>query len=66
MIFQSVDAVAVGLDWHISYMKLIRAASYLAKPECHYVATNEDYVLPTKGKIVIPGMYCTYFNCIMC
>jgi len=37
-------------------MKLIRAASYLAKPECHYIATNEDYVLPTKGKIVIPGM----------
>jgi len=34
----------------------MRAASYLAKPECHYVATNEDHILPSKGKIVIPGI----------
>lgn len=37
-------------------MKLLRAASYLANPQCYYVATNEDHVLPTKGNIVVPGM----------
>lgn len=36
-------------------MKLLRAASYLANPQCYYVATNEDHVLPTKGNIVVPG-----------
>lgn len=47
--------MVVGLDYHISYMKLIRVASYLANPQCYYVATNENNVLPTKGNIVIPG-----------
>ena len=49
--------MVVGMDYHISYMKLLRAASYLANPQCHYVATNEDSALPSKGNIVIPGAF---------
>lgn len=50
-------------------MKLIRAASYLANPQCHYVATNEDNVLPTKGNIAIPGRalnMCRYRRFLLC
>lgn len=52
-----VGAVVTGYDSQFSYMKMFRAASYLNKPGCFFVATNEDERLPTKGEIVIPGMY---------
>ncbi|GFO27980.1 phosphoglycolate phosphatase [Plakobranchus ocellatus] len=54
-----VKCVLVGFDPHISYMKLIRAASYLKKPDCVYLATNEDSSLPVKNSdICIPGTGC--------
>ena len=46
----------VGLDYHISYMKLIRAATYLRNPDCLFIATNEDTQLPTRGHVSIPGI----------
>ncbi len=34
---------------------MIRAVSYLNKPNCIFIGTNEDSRLPTKGEIIIPG-----------
>ncbi|XP_059157934.1 glycerol-3-phosphate phosphatase-like isoform X2 [Physella acuta] len=55
----TVKCVVVGFDPHISYMKIMKAASYLTNPDCLYVATNEDGSLPVKEKnICIPGTGC--------
>jgi phosphoglycolate phosphatase len=52
-----VGAVVVGIDYDISYMKLMRAATYLSDPKCLFIATNEDSRLPSHGPVVIPGMF---------
>uniref|UniRef100_F6Q7P2 Phosphoglycolate phosphatase n=1 Tax=Ciona intestinalis TaxID=7719 RepID=F6Q7P2_CIOIN len=54
-----VSAVLVGYDGHISYTKMIKAASYLNDPKCLYVATNEDHRMPLNGeRHVVPGTGC--------
>ncbi|XP_013061272.2 glycerol-3-phosphate phosphatase-like isoform X1 [Biomphalaria glabrata] len=54
-----VKCVVVGFDPHISYMKIMKAASYLRNPDCIFIGTNEDRSLPAKDKdIVIPGTGC--------
>ncbi len=50
-----VKAVVVGFDGHVSFMKIMRAASYLNDPKIPYIATNTDGRLPTKTGRVIPG-----------
>ncbi|GFS01419.1 phosphoglycolate phosphatase [Elysia marginata] len=54
-----VRCVLVAFDPHINYTKLIRAASYLKKPDCLYLATNEDSAFPsTNPNLAIPGTGC--------
>jgi len=36
-------------------VKVMKAASYIQREGCHYVATNLDSFLPTKGDKRIPG-----------
>lgn len=50
-----VAAVVVSFDPHFSHMKLIHALTYLKKPSCHFVATNEDNILPAHSESVMPG-----------
>ena len=52
-----VKAVLVGFDPHFSYMKMMKAASYIMKRDCVFIGTNWDALLPMKSDcpIVIPG-----------
>ena len=47
--------MVVGLDPHIGFKKLVKTTSYLGNPDCLFVASNEDAMLPCKGPILIPG-----------
>lgn len=54
----SVKCVVVGFDYYFNYPKLVTATSYAHnKPECLFIATNDDAQFPSSGdsEIVIPG-----------
>jgi len=52
----NVEAVIAAMDLHISFTKLLKAASYLAKPGSIFIATNTDAQFPLKGhNVVVPG-----------
>lgn len=51
-----VGAVAVGFDREFSYDKLVKATTYLTKPDCLFLATNTDekYIV-TGTQLHLPG-----------
>ena len=44
-----------ALDLHISYIKVIKAATYLNRPNVLFLATNDDASLPQNDELVMPG-----------
>lgn len=47
---EGIQAVVAGFDAHFSLSKVCRAASYLLKPDCHFIVTNRDQSLPSERK----------------
>jgi len=47
--------VVSALDLHISYIKILKAATYLNRPNVIFLATNDDASLPQNDEIVMPG-----------
>ncbi|CAF1462484.1 unnamed protein product, partial [Adineta steineri] len=52
---KNVDCVISALDLHISYIKILKAATYLNRPNVLFLATNDDASLPQSDEIVMPG-----------
>lgn len=53
-----VKCVTVGFDYYFNYPKMVEATTYACKvPNCLFIATNDDQVLPTgpESPVVIPG-----------
>jgi len=55
---KTVNCVLVGFDPDMSYMKIMKAATYLRNSDCLFLATNLDTNLPTTADVTIPGTGC--------
>ena len=54
-----IKAVVVGYDHHISYGKILKAASYLKDLNVPFIATNTDQSFPSTSRaITVPGTGC--------
>ena len=47
--------VIASFDLHLSYIKLMKAASYLERPGVIFLATNTDERFPLSEQCSIPG-----------
>lgn len=52
---KNVDCVISALDLHISYNKILKAATYLNRPNVLFLATNDDASLPQSDETCMPG-----------
>ncbi|CAF1133093.1 unnamed protein product [Adineta ricciae] len=51
----NVNCVISALDLHVSYIKILKAATYLNRPNVLFLATNDDASLPQNDEIIMPG-----------
>jgi phosphoglycolate phosphatase len=47
--------VISALDFHVSFVKILKAATYINRPNVLFLATNDDASLPQNDEIVMPG-----------
>lgn len=51
-----VGAVVVSFDPKFNYTKLFEASNYVRNPECLFIATSTDEMVPTSGGSILPLM----------
>ena len=54
---KDVGCVIASLTYEISYMKLMKAVSYLDNPDVIFLGTNTDPVFPVGKGCVLPGEF---------
>lgn len=52
---KDVGCVIASLTYELSYMKLMKAVSYLDNPDVIFIGTNTDPVFPVQKGCVLPG-----------
>lgn len=57
-----MNCVISALDLHISYIKILKAATYLNRSNVLFIATNDDASLPQNDEVVMPGKILNYFS----
>ena len=50
-----VRCVIASKDYHSSYIKILKAVSYLNNPEVFFLATNMDEMAPYSNDLLLPG-----------
>jgi len=50
-----VGCVLASKDYHSSYIKILKAVSYLNNPEVFFLATNMDDQAPYSNDLILPG-----------
>ena len=59
-----VQAVVVATDYSFGYKKLVKAFFYLQSPECHFIGTSEDQVIPVANGSIVPGATGSFIRAI--
>ena len=54
---KDVGCVIASLTYELSYMKLMKAVSYLDNPDVIFIGTNTDPVFPVQKGCVLPGRF---------
>lgn len=55
-----IGAVIIGFDKYFSYPKLLKATTYLADPNVHFIGTNCDTDRPSPNTNKYPGNIIIY------
>ena len=53
---EDVGCVIASLTYELSFMKLMKAVSYLDNPDVIFLGTNTDPVFPVRKGCVVPGI----------
>ena len=53
---KDVGCVIASITYELSYLKLMKAVSYLENPDVIFLGTNTDPVFPVSKGCVCPGM----------
>ena len=59
---KDVGCVIASITYELSYMKLMKAVSYLDNPDVIFLGTNTDAVFPVSKGCVCPGMTLNVIN----
>ena len=62
---KDVGCVIASLTYEISYMKLMKAVSYLDNPDVIFLGTNTDPVFPVSKGCVLPGKFISIFSFVL-
>ena len=50
-----INCVISAFDIHVNYLKIVKAATYLSRPNVLFIATNDDVTTPQNDIAVLPG-----------